>query len=148
MTDPTEHAAEPPSEEDMKTRALDAIADLISVAIQNANPGSFARAKVYSEAASLIERGPKQSREDLAVTIMPMVTEMVGKYFSSIEGPNKRSRLFEEMHQLVHTRELVSPSDKESLKVIDARLSEIAKALAPEQNASVISIAPEAAPAS
>jgi hypothetical protein len=136
-----------PTEEDVKRHALDAIADLISVTIQNYLPGSFLRAQIYSEAAALIERGPKQSREDVAAQMMPVITEIISKYFGGLEGPNKKSRLLDEMHQLVHTREMMSPSDKEALKAINDRISEIARALGPEQTAAVFSIAPDAPPA-
>jgi hypothetical protein len=150
-TDEHPFTSEPPSEEDVKRRALDAIADLVSVAIQNASPGSFARAEVYCEAAALIERGPKQKRGDAAAAMMPMVTEVITKYFGGLEGPNPKSRLVDEMHQLAHTREMMSPADKEAHKAINERISEIAKALGPEQTAAIWSIAPgapEAPPAS
>lgn len=131
------------NEEGFKQAVLQDIGALINMTTSRLSPGAFERAEIYARAGALIERGPKQSQADISASLMPMVRELLGKFMSD-SGTSSKARLFDELHQMVHMREIVPLSDKESLKVIDARIGEIRRELGPEHAASVVSLVPEA----
>lgn len=130
------------SEEAFKSAVLQDIAALINLTTSRLGPGAFERAEIYARAGALIERGPKQSQADISASVVPIFRDLIGNFMKD-SGPGSKQRLFDELHQLVHTREIVNPGDKESLKLIDSRIAEIRRELGPE-HASVVSIVPPA----